>query len=264
MGGGVGSGTLSTSGKSGTKRRAPCGITDNRDSCRQLSSNLFTVLLQSKQFKRIYNKIKIFGVTITVNPTLSLKVSAGSNSPPAGEYDLIRATITVPTTVYRNKKHIKSVNMLTVIAHEFYHAYQFEDILKLSKCKSPQERAKLYAEYVKKIGRDKFIKINLKREKDAEKFAQGVVLQALKEKHSGLITYREMFGPKVSTKKYYNFIISTWWYANEGKYKDDAEVEWVQWTYRYEKKDYEPEFNKKEMLKWLKQHPEVKKGIPPK
>ena len=264
MGDGYVPGPVGIANKSGSVRRGPCGISDNRESCRQVSSNLFTILLQSERFKIVYDKIKNLGVTFIVDPKLSLKASARLNSPSAGRYDLITNTIAVPPEVYNSKIQIKSVNMLTTIAHEAYHAHQFENLFPLSQCKSPQERAKRYAEYAKKIGRDQFVKNNFEIEKSAEKFAQYVVLEALKNDHSGLKTYRQVLGLNASPENYYNFIIGTWESANEGWYNDEAEIEWVQWIYRYEKKDYEPEFNKAEMLKWLQQHPEVKEGIAPK
>lgn len=246
---GLGAGETST-------RRGPCGIDDSRVSCKTVSVNLFAVLNRSPEFLAILNALKGTGVKIVSNSKLSIGARARGNRG-AGSYNPITGTIELPAGVYTGEANSRMADVLTLIAHEVYHAWQFRKLHKLSSGGGAEERAKIIAQTVKKMGRDKFIESALRLEKAAEKFAVKIVMQVLGEDHPGLHLYRSEIAP-ITPVEFYNWKIDSWWDANESVYRDDAEIEWVQWMYRLSEGDYKPEFDKIALKKWLQSNPDIR------
>lgn len=238
--------------------RGPCGLDDERAGCRQVVVNLFSVLLESDEFKQVWEEIVTTEVKIIRNDDLPLlKSLAGGREKPGGLYDPITGTIELPADVYASKSEVRTVKALRLIAHEIYHAWQYRKLHELSAGGGAKERARIIAESVKDMGRKRFISKSMDMEKAAEEFAVRTVLSVLKHDHSGYSLYREVIGSG-TPKDYYEWEIGDWWYANESIYEEEAEIEWVQWTYRYAEKDYDPEFDKDNFKKWLERNPGVK------
>lgn len=247
----LGTGTEDTS-----TRRGPCGIDGTRVACQDLSANLFAVLLTSPEFSAVFAALKGTGVKIVSNSGLSID-AGGRHNRGAGSYKPITNTIELPIRVYASKDKIKSTSALKLIAHEVYHAWQFRKLHKLSDGGSEEDRAKIMAQSVKKMGREKFIESALRLEKAAEIFAVKIVLKVLKVDHSGLRAYRSAIGP-ITPSAFFHWDINSWWSANESVYQHDAEIEWVQWMYRHSEGDYKAEFDKSALKKWLQRNPDIR------
>ena len=236
--------------------RRPCGIDDPHSGCQAVTENLFDVLRRSPEFSAVFDKLKGTGVKITHSNQVSAGPQGGRYRP-AGSYDPIKGTIELPTKVYTSRDKIKSPKLLALIAHEVYHAYQFRKLHELASDGTAEERAKIIARSVEKMGRDRFVKNALRLEKAAESFAQKVVLKVLGKEHADLRLYREEIGA-ITPAEFYRWSIDSWWDANEDTYRRDAEIEYVQWTYRLSEGDYAAEFDKEALKEWLQKNPDVK------
>ena len=249
-------GSLGTGAGDIATQRGPCGIDYGQASCRKLHVNLFSVLRASPEFSRVFDELKGTGVKIVPNNELSIGASSSRNRG-AGTYNPITGTIDLPTKVYASDDEIRSTDALKLIAHELYHAWQFRKLHEVSGGGSDEERAKVIAQSVEKMGRDRFIKSTLKMEYDAERFAMRVVLQALKDDHTGLRLYRSEIGP-ITPSGFYHWNVDGWWEANESVYRSDAEIEWVQWMYRLAEGDYKADFDKQALKAWLQRNPTIR------
>jgi len=239
------------------QRRGPCGIDDEREKCHGVQINLISVLRSSPAFETVYKELKGTGVRIRPNKKLSIRPTASADARGAGNYNPITGIIELPVSIYTSQRPVRSSSALKLIAHELYHAWQFRKLHKISSGGGPQERAEIIARSVHKMGRDKYIKSWLNMEKKAERFGIKVALQALKNDHSLLRIYRKSIGP-ITKSEFAKWSFSTWWHSNEPLYQRNAEISYVQWTYRYAESDYAPEFNKEALKAWLKRNPKLR------
>ena len=242
-----------------TIRQGPCGIDDNRTSCQNLSVNLFAMLLKSPEFAEIFDALKGTGVKIVSSSKLSIN-PLGRREHGAGSYNPITGIIELPTEVYTSAhdNKIKSTKILELIAHEIHHAWWFRKLYQFSSGGSDEARAKILAQSIKKMGREKFIESTLHLEKAAEIFAVKVVLEIFKNGHSGFRIYQEEISPDITIGSYHSFHINSWWIANESLYREDAEIEWVRWMYRLSEGDYKAEIDKDALKKWLHHNPDIR------
>ena len=97
-------------------KRGPCGIDDDRAVCRNLSVNLFSILLTSPQFSAVFEALKGTGVKIIPNNKLTVG-RAGRHNRGAGRYDKITNTLELPEKVYASASRIQSDLVLITIAH---------------------------------------------------------------------------------------------------------------------------------------------------
>lgn len=239
MGGGTkGKPAISTPGPAGTsmahkRTPGPCDISTLKPKagCQVVLYNLFSYLQKDTNFKKMFTVLKANGLIIEKSKKVSLSHGLVAPGKPAGTYDAVTNTLSLPANVFGSHNVITAHKKLELIAHETRHAYQFRTIIAKAKAAGGTNaiRKKMLAEAFMKMGRDKFIKESLRTEKSAEYYALTVVMRLLGKKHSGLPIYRKVVKYKATPKQYVDFMYNQWWYANGDTYKRQAASAWLYW-----------------------------------
>lgn len=234
--------TLSTPGPAGIsvqhkRTPGPCDISTPKavTGCQVVLYNLFSYLQKDPNFKKMFAVLKANGLIIEKSKKVSLSHGLGAHGKPAGTYDAVTNTLSLPANVFGSQNVVTGHKKLELIAHETRHAYQFRTVIAKAKAAGGTDaiRMKMLAEAFMKMGRDKFINDTLKTERLAEYYALTVVMRLLGEKHSGLPIYRQVVKYKATPKQYVDFMYSQWWYANGDTYKRQAASAWLYWQKVY-------------------------------